>query len=142
MSATANKATIKAIYDALATGNAAPLVAAMHDDFSWRISGQGPWARTWRGKSAVLGELLGPLTQQFAGTYRGTARRILADEDFVVVEYKGNVETRAGERYDNDYCLVYQLAADGKLLAVTEYMDTALAERVLISPPAVRANPD
>ena len=54
--------------------------------------------------------------------------------DIVVVECKGDVETKAGNRYDDDYCYVCQFADDGKLVALTEYMDTALAERVLAAP--------
>lgn len=32
--------------------------------------------------------------------------RILADEDWVVVEARGDMVTKAGERYDNHYCLL------------------------------------
>lgn len=42
--------------------------------------------------------------------------------------------TNAGKRYDNHYCYVIDMK-DGKMLALTEYMDTALTEAVL-SPPA------
>jgi hypothetical protein len=51
-----------------------------------------------------------------------------------VVECKGDVSTKAGNRYDNDYCYVCRFGDDGKLVALTEYMDTALAERVLAPP--------
>jgi hypothetical protein len=125
---------MQAVFEALANGNGQPFVEAMRDDFSWTISGQGPWARTWQGKSAVRADLFRPLFAQFATTYRNTARRIIAEGDIVVVECKGDVETKAGNRYDNDYCYVCQFADDGKLVALTEYMDTALAERVLAAP--------
>jgi len=45
-----------------------------------------------------------------------------------------SLHTRAGARYDNDYCYVCRFDAAGKLVALTEYMDTALAERVLAPP--------
>jgi len=38
---------------------------------------------------------------------------------------------KRGQRYDNDYCYVFEFGTDGKLLALTGHMDTALAERVL-----------
>lgn len=125
---------LEAVFAALADGDGRPFADAMHEDFCWTISGQGPWGRTWRGKDAVRRELLRPLFAQFATTYRNRARRFIAAGDLVVVECKGDVQTRAGERYDNDYCYICRFAPDGRLLELTEYMDTALAERVLVAP--------
>jgi ketosteroid isomerase-like protein len=128
------KQTMQVIFAELALGNGQPFVNAMCDDFAWTISGQGPWARTWRGKNAVCAELFRPLFAQFAGKYCNTARSFIAEGNTVVVECKGSVATKEGNRYDNDYCYVCRFAEDGKLIALTEYMDTALAERVLVPP--------
>ena len=56
----------------------------------------------------------------------------------VAVECKGQVTTKWGQRYDNHYCFVFEFVTDGKLLVLTKYLDTALAERVLerLSPAA------
>jgi uncharacterized protein len=134
MSAQNYKRTMQTIFAELANGNGQPFVDAMHGDFAWTISGQGPWARTWRGKDAVRTELLRPLFAQFATQYRNTAKNFIAEGDTVVVECKGDVATKQGNRYDNDYCYVCRFGDDGKLIALTEYMDTALAERVLAPP--------
>ena len=75
-------------------------------------------------------ELLAPLNARLAPPIRIAAQRIVAEDDLVVVEARGHNTTRAGEAYNNEYCFVFRLAA-GKLAAVTEYMDMALAERVL-----------
>jgi uncharacterized protein len=135
MSAHNYKRTMQNIFAELANGNGQPFVDAMHDDFAWTISGQGPWARTWRGKDAVRTELFRPLFAQFATNYRNMAKNFIAEGDTVVVECKGDVATKQGNRYDNDYCYVCRFGDDGKLIALTEYMDTALAERVLAPPP-------
>lgn len=129
-----HKAIIQSIFTALAEGDRRPFADAMADDFSWTIAGHGPWARTWRGKAAVRSGLMAPLFAQFADTYRNRATRIVCDGNTVVVECRGSVATRAGARYDNQYCYVIDMQ-DGKMHALTEYMDTALAEAVL-SPPA------
>ncbi|MBV8968127.1 MAG: hypothetical protein JO331_03580, partial [Verrucomicrobia bacterium] len=63
-----------------------------------------------------------------------TPKRILADDDYVVVECQGDATTLSGARYANTYCLVIRLV-DGRLREMTEYMDTALVERVLQPPP-------
>jgi ketosteroid isomerase-like protein len=51
------------------------------------------------------------------------------------VECHGDATTVTGERYANTYCFVIRLA-QGRLRELTEYMDTALVERVLRPPPA------
>ncbi len=128
-----NKQIVKDLFNALAEGRTQPFADAMAEDFCWTISGHGPWGRTWRGKAAVRSELMAPLFAQFNGTYRNRALRILAEGDTVVVECRGNVATRSGRRYDNHYCYIIEMRA-GQLAALTEYMDTALAEAVLAAP--------
>lgn len=138
-SAPNNKATVEAIFAALAEGDRKPFADAMADDFCWTITGHGPWAGSWRGRAEVRRGLMGPLFAQFAGTYRNRARRIVCEGDVVVVECRGDVATRAGQRYDNHYCYVIEMK-DDRMVALTEYMDTALAEAVLVPPGAPGAD--
>lgn len=133
MSDLSNKTLVHALFAALAEGDRRPFAEAMAENFSWTIAGQGPWARTWHGRSAVSSGLMAPLFAQFAGTYRNRATRIVCEGDVVVVECRGSVSTRAGQRYDNQYCYVIEMR-DGKMHALTEYMDTALAQAVLSAP--------
>lgn len=128
-----NKQLMQSIFAELAKGNAKPFGAAMADDFSWTISGSSAWSRTWRGKQAVMDGLMRPLFARFAGTYVNEAVRFVAEDDIVVVECRGRVMTRSGQRYDNHYCYVCRLA-DGQLRELTEYMDTELATAALGAP--------
>lgn len=118
---------------ALAVGDAAPLREAMADDFCWTVMGATPWSGAYRGKQAVLRELLAPLAAQFADRYTNAAHNFVAEGDQVVVECRGRVATRAGGRYDNAYCWVCRFE-DGKLRALTEYLDTRLLETALAPP--------
>jgi uncharacterized protein len=128
-----NKQLVESVFAALAEGNRQPFAQAMADEFSWTISGHGPWAHTWRGKHAVQRGLMSPLFAQFADTYRNRALRIVAEGDTVVVECRGSVATQRGARYDNHYTYWIEMR-DGCMVSLTEYMDTALAERVLVAP--------
>lgn len=130
MTAADNKQLMQRIFAALAEGDGRPLVDAMAEDFRWTIAGASSWSRTYAGKQAVRAGLLAPLNARLAPPIRIVAQRIVADDDIVVVEARGNNATRSGERYDNAYCFVFRLAS-GRLTDVTEYMDMALAERVL-----------
>ena len=136
MGAAENKQRMQQVFSALAEGDRAPFAAAMSDDFSWTIAGvASAWAGTWHGRQAVGDELFAPLFAQFAGTYTNRALSFTAEEDRVVVECRGQVATKAGDRYDNHYCYVCRFNEEGKLASLVEYADTALIEAVLDPPP-------
>src|SRR3569833_750242 len=133
MSAAENKQLLKTAFDAWATGDIRPLLAAMADDVVWTVSGHNSWAGSFAVKDSVRRDLLGPLGEQFEGTYTSTASRFVAEDDVVVVETQGNVATKTGQRYDNRYCFVFRLE-DGRIREITEYMDTQLVAEVLTEP--------
>jgi uncharacterized protein len=128
-----NKALVQNIRAARSRRDPAPFIAAMADDFVWRIIGSTAWSGEYVGKTDVRERLLKPLYEQFTAPSRITATNILADGDHVVVECQGDATTISGERYANTYCFVMRVT-DGKLRELTEYMDTALVERVLKPP--------
>lgn len=134
MTSAENKALVETIMEARARRDPAPFIAAMANDFVWRIIGTTAWSGEYAGKTEVRERLLKPLYEQFVAPSRITPTRILADGDHVVVECHGDATTVSGERYANTYCMVMRLA-DGQLRELTEYMDTALVERVLKPPP-------
>jgi ketosteroid isomerase-like protein len=47
-----------------------------------------------------------------------------------VVEGRGEMTSKTGVPYNNEYCLIYRLR-EGKIVEITEYNDSALCERVL-----------
>lgn len=133
MNATANKKIIQHVHAELAQGNGRPFVDSLADEFRWIMKGRTAWSRTYEGKRAVQDELLRPLYAQFEGRYRNTAESFIAEDDRVVVQCRGDVRTRSGRRYDNEYCFIYRLAG-GKVVELTEYLDTALVDAVLEAP--------
>lgn len=128
-----NRRIVTAAYAALAEGDSRPFAAAMAEDFVWHMIGTTAWSGTFAGRKAVREQLMRPLFAQFASTYRNRASRILADGDHVVVECRGEVETRGGQPYCNTYCLVIRLEG-GLMRELTEYLDTALVDRMLLPP--------
>ena len=131
-----NKALVAHIFEARLRGDPGPFIDAMADDFVWRIIGTTAWSGDYIGKANVRERLTKPLYAQLTAPTRLTPKRILADGDCVVVECEGDATTIRGDRYANTYCMVIRLA-DGKLRELTEYMDTALVDRVLHPPGSV-----
>lgn len=138
MSAAENKKLVQAIYAAIAEGDRIPFRNAMADDFRWIIAGESAWSGTFDGREAVANDLMRPLFAQFATEYRNRATRFIAEDDYVVVQCRGEVTTKRGEAYNNQYCMVFRLEG-GKLKEVTEYMDTDLCIKRLDPPPALLA---
>lgn len=86
--------------------------------------------RSKEGREAILRDLIRPLFSRFATTYKARLRNLIAEGDFVVAEVDGDVVTKDGGRYNNNYCFVFRFRGD-KIAEVVEYADTDLEERVL-----------
>lgn len=128
-----NKRLLRAAFDRLAEADATAYLDLMADDFVWIIEGQSKWSTRFDGKAAVQRDLIPPLFANFATPYRNLAEEMIAEGDRVVVLYRGEVKTVSGEDYNNSYCFVIRMRG-GKMVELREYMDTALAERVLRAP--------
>jgi ketosteroid isomerase-like protein len=125
MSAAENKQLLQQVFAELAEGNSKPFVDSWADDFCWTVTGTTKWSKTYHGKDAVMRELMQPLFSNFASKYRNTAQRFIAEDDYVVVECRGEVTTKSGKPYNNTYCYICRLEG-GKLKELTEYLDTLL----------------
>jgi uncharacterized protein len=136
MTTVTNKQLLQHAFDELAQGNSKPYVDLWADDFCWTCTGTTKWSKTYVGKQSVLDDLMKPLFARFSSRYTSTARRFIAEGDFVVVECQGNVMTTAGKPYHNTYCLVCRFA-DGKMRELTEYFDTELVTAALGDPAVV-----
>jgi ketosteroid isomerase-like protein len=130
MSATDNKKLMQDIFAAIAAGDRSMFLDSLADDVVMRVTGKNSWSRTFEGKVALVRDLYGYLNTLLVGGRRTVAHRFMADGDHVVIEASGEMMTKAGVRYENEYCLVYRLER-GKIVEIREYLDSALCEAVL-----------
>jgi ketosteroid isomerase-like protein len=130
MTAAENKQLLQQAFAEMAKGNSKPFVDLWADDFCWTVTGSSPWSKTYRGKRTVLKELMGPLFENFATPYVNNAGRFIAEDDYVVVECRGQVTTKSGKPYNNTYCYVCRMEG-GQIKELTEYLDTKLVVDVL-----------
>ncbi|RBP09887.1 hypothetical protein DFR50_12087 [Roseiarcus fermentans] len=129
MDALENKKLVQQIFADSANRSGSTLVDHLADDVSWVITGQWSWSRTFQGRDAVLG-LGAHVRSLLADRMRTVAYNFIAEGDTVVVEARGDNVTKAGVRYDNDYCMVFRIE-NGRIKQIREYNDSALVEKVL-----------
>jgi ketosteroid isomerase-like protein len=138
VSAADNKKLMESLFARVAAGDRKPLLDHIADDVVMRVTGHYSWSQTIRGKEALFRDFYGHLASLLAdGNRRTVGHRFFADGDHVVVESVGEMQTKAGAPYNNEYCLIYRLR-DGKIVEIREYCDSALCERVLGPFPAER----
>jgi len=125
-----NKEIIAAAFEKMAQGDPSLWLDTMADDIRYELVGDNSWGRVYRGKQAFREELGRPLMSRVEPPLRMRAMRILSDGDHVVLEAAGENQTRSGETYNNRYCMIIRMK-DGKVVELTEYVDTALLLRVL-----------
>ncbi len=83
------------------------------------------FSKVYAGKEAIQKRLLGPLVSRIDGKITLAAGRLIAEDDLVVVEARGNSVTTDGVPYNNSYCFIFRLEG-GKIREITEYIDTQL----------------
>jgi uncharacterized protein len=137
MGAAENKKLMEAIFADVTAGNRALYVNCLADNVTMTVTGQYSWSQTFHGKESVLRDLYGYVASLLRQR-RTVPFRIIADDEWVAVEARGDMVTNAGERYDNHYCLIYRIE-NGKIHEIREYQDSTLCERVLGKFPASRA---
>jgi uncharacterized protein len=125
-----NKDIIADIFAETAKGNGRPYVEALADDAVWIARGSNSWSGVYRGKDAILTDIFGRLREKLEGRNTCIPARIHADGDFVIVEAKGQNQLKSGKTYNNEYCFVIRMR-DGKMVEVTEYLDTELVTSAL-----------
>ena len=127
MNARSNKLMMQDIFEAVGRGDRTAYREALHNDIVMQVMGSSSWSQTVRGKDKVLDVFFGHVNSRLSARNPTKPFRFLADEDWVVVEAKGDMLAVDGRPYQNDYCLHYRIA-QGKIVEMKEYMDTVLCE--------------
>ena len=129
MEIAANKQVVLDFYEAGARGDMDTCFALLADDVEWTNIGSTKFSGTYVGKQAIAEELLGPLFGQLKAGISSRIERLTAEDDIVVAQTSGTAETISGAPYNNTYCQVIKIR-NGQIVAVKEYMDTALIDSV------------
>jgi ketosteroid isomerase-like protein len=130
MSAADNKKLIQQVLADSANRSGTTFADNLAEDASWIVTGQYSWSHEFKGRDAIQNGLMGHFRSFFVERPRTVGFNFIADDDYVAVEARGDNVTKSGQRYDNQYCLVFRLE-NGKIKQIREYCDSTLVERVL-----------
>jgi uncharacterized protein len=125
-----NKQIIQSFYEAGNLGDMDRCLALLADDVKWTNIGSTRYSGAYVGKEQLISGLLVPVFGSLKAGIVSTIDTMVAEGEFVVVQSRGEAETKDGRSYNNTYCHVFRLQ-DGAIAEVTEYFDTALANAVL-----------
>jgi len=128
----ASRAVVAGFFRALRAGDMDALRATFAPDATWILRGGLPASGTWTSPDGIMDgffpQIFGRLDPDVPVVQ--DVHRIIADGEYAVAEWTTHARTRDGRRYDSDYAGVFRVV-NGQLAAVTEYLDTAYASRVL-----------
>jgi uncharacterized protein len=124
-----NKQIIRAFYEAGNLGAMERCLALLADDVKWTNIGSTKYSGAYVGKEQLVSNLLGPVFGSLKTGITSTIDTIVAEDEMVVVQSRGEAQTKDGRPYNNTYCHVFRLR-NGKIVEVTEYLDTALVNAV------------
>jgi uncharacterized protein len=128
MNAADNKRLMQDIFAGLAVGDSAMFRQHLAKDARLIVMGKTSWSRTVEGVDAMM-DYWRYVRSILKAASKSIPERFIADGDLVAIESRGDNEAKTGERYDNHYCMVFQLR-EGRIIEMREYMDTAFTEQV------------
>ncbi len=102
------------------------MLATMSEDVRWSIMGTTKYSLTLNGKKEIVDKLLHPIFSELESMGSNHVDSVIAEGDYVVVQqHASGRKTKTGNPYNNIYCMVYKVI-DGKIIEITEYLDTEL----------------
>ena len=122
-------AVVLKFFELSAAGDMDACFALLADEVTWTNIGTTRFSGTYAGKESVINDLVGPLFSELKSGIEATIDRVVSEGDIAVVLQRGRAETHDGKAYNNDYAQVFTVR-DGRIVAVKEYMDTALVDAV------------
>lgn len=118
-----NKAAVSRFLEIFSEGNVEKTLAALSDDVTWWVSGKLDGMSGSYDK-AGFGALIGGVADVYVDPLRITPISMVAEGDKVGVEADSYAELKDGRVYNPRCHFLFQVAPDGRIAAVHEYLDT------------------
>ena len=133
-----NRAIVRELFAAISRADVEKLDELYADDFELWTAGSLPFSGTRTRAEALEGmRLIGGM---FPQGITFTLGEMTAEGDRIAVEAESDGMHASGTRYHNVYHFLLVIR-DGKVVRLKEYMDTLVAQDVLMRPPASPTSP-
>jgi ketosteroid isomerase-like protein len=107
VSAAANAAVVRRIFDAFARKEGLALRGLFADDATWSVPGRGAMAGVYEGREAIF-RFLARLPKETDGTYGSALIDVLASDDRAAALYRAR-GTRHGRTLELDQVLLFRI---------------------------------
>jgi uncharacterized protein len=126
------RALVERWYRTLPKGDATALAEMLAEDCEWLPPATAPLEPV-RGRDAVAAQFAGALVKDafdLSQPFQLDVRRTVVDGSVAVVQQRLSATAKNGNRYENEYCWVYE-CADDRIVRMEEYADTLHAARIM-----------
>ena len=125
-----NLKSVKAVYQAFATGDIFAVVGTLSPDIAWTEAEGFPYGGTYHGPKAVLEGVFMRLGSEWEGFAAIPDEFIDAGDTIVVLgKYSGKYKA-TGKSFQSNFAHVWKMQ-DGKAAQFTQYTDTLLVHRAV-----------
>jgi ketosteroid isomerase-like protein len=118
-----SKAAVTRFLEIFSEGNVEKTLAALTDDVTWWVSGKLEGMSGSYDKEG-FGRLIGGVADVYVTPLRITPRSMVAEGNRVAVEADSFAELKDGRVYDPRCHFLFEVADDGRIALVHEYLDT------------------
>ena len=121
---------VRDLFQHLEKGDGAGFFAQVADNVDWTVEGTHPLAGRYRSKADFVAHTFTRLGKVLPQGVQLHVTNALVSGDWAIVELHSLATAKNGLRFDNKYCWVTRFA-DGKVVEVRAYLDSALVQRLL-----------
>jgi len=127
-----NKAAVARFLEIFSEGDVEQTLGALTDDATWWVSGRIDGMSGSYDKES-FGKLIAGVADVYVAPLRITPTSMVAEGDKVAVEADSYAELTDGRVYNPRCHFLIQVAPDGRIALVHEYLDTKLAHDIFFS---------
>jgi ketosteroid isomerase-like protein len=118
-----SKNAVTHFLEVFSSGNVEKILAGLTDDATWWVSGRLKGMSGTYDKAA-FGQLIGSVADVYVSPLRITPISMVAEGRKVAVEADSRAELKDGRVYDPRCHFLFEVALDGRISVVHEYLDT------------------
>ncbi len=122
---------VRGALEAFNGGNTETFLSHFSDEMRFWMVGSHGFSGPVEGKSAFV-ELVGRVAAGLSEMITLDIQNFLPAGQWVVVESLGKAKMLSGERYDNQYCMLWRVV-DGKIVEFKEYNDSQMVAEKFFS---------